>query len=467
MIFLAQFVILNLSEAQAIIDHELIQSFSQEELTSMSILPARGAVDALRVNYITQGSNGMVDTASGLVLLPEDKNTNRLLSYQYGDTDGLDQTPSALNPEGILGALYAGQGYVVCLTDYLGHGESRGFHPYLHAETEARAALDLLLGTRSFAGEQGFNHLDQIFLTGYSQGGHATMALAQAIEERETDDLWITASACNAGPYDLSGVMRELLLQSDSSYRVPAFVPYNIIGYQTIYGDIYQDLADVFKNNYLSPIISFSQKEISRNDLNEQLVAELMQAQGDIIPRAMLQDDYLEAIQMDTLDPLNVAQRENDTYRWIPDFPMRLFYCSGDAQVPAENSLVAAAWMNARNANDVQAVEASTNASHDECVLPTVLATLAYFATFTTTSVQHVDIDRDLAYPNPSPGHVQILNVQDRGVLEVYDMTGHLLLQQEVLPDQVIDLGHLESSTYYLRYREGSQFRIGKLVVLR
>ena len=163
----------------------------------------------------------------------------------------------------------------------------------MHAGTQSSAALDLLIGTKEFAHRNGFDEITQIFVTGYSQGGHATMALAQALEERISDDLWLTASACNAGPYSLSGVMRNLLLDDTATYHVPAFLPYLILGYQTVYGDIFDTLDDVFKSNYVSKIDSFFNKEINRSTLNEFLVAELTADVGSTIPKAMLNEEYL------------------------------------------------------------------------------------------------------------------------------------------------------------------------------
>ena len=185
------------------------------------------------------------------------------------------------------------------------------------------------------------------------------MALAQAIEERETDDLWLTASTCNAGPFSLSDVMRSLLLDSMTTYDVPAFLPYLVLGYQTIYGDIFERVGDVFKPEYVSKIEEFFRKEINRSTLNDFLVTNLNANVGRPNPRAMLNEEYLTSFESDTLHPLNRRLLENDTYRWAPQTPMRLFYCDGDRQVPAENSLIAFSYMVANGSPDIEAVELS------------------------------------------------------------------------------------------------------------
>ena len=86
----------------------------------------------------------------------------------------------------------------------------------MHAATEAQAGLDMLLASRSFASDMGIDIGDHIFVAGYSQGGHGAMALHKAIQDRPTDDLWVTASAPMSGPYSISGVMKDLILGEEA-----------------------------------------------------------------------------------------------------------------------------------------------------------------------------------------------------------------------------------------------------------
>ena len=45
---------------------------------------------------------------------------------------------------------------------------------------------------------------EQLFLTGYSQGGHACMATQKKLEEEYTNQFTITASSPMSGAYDIS-----------------------------------------------------------------------------------------------------------------------------------------------------------------------------------------------------------------------------------------------------------------------
>ena len=104
-----------------------------------------------------------------------------------------------------LAGVGAALGYVAVAPDYLGLGESRGFHPYVHAATEASAAIDLLYAAQEFAEKQKFPLNGQLFLTGYSQGGHASMALHRELERNYSKIFPVSAAAHLSGPYSISG----------------------------------------------------------------------------------------------------------------------------------------------------------------------------------------------------------------------------------------------------------------------
>ena len=75
--------------------------------------------------------------------------------------------------------------------------------------------------------------------------------------------------------------------------------------------------------------------------------------------------------------------------------------------------LVARDFMVANGASDVEAVELSTMASHEECVAPTIVATLAYFNSFATTSTKVVELRPKLSlYPNPAAEWLHVVNLE-------------------------------------------------------
>ena len=158
--------------AQDVVNVTLLQTTTAQEISTVSGINASFDVDSYSILYTTTGSDGLLDTASGLICLPVTNDERPTIIYQHGTVDGREDVMSNMNAADTdFTILMAGVGYITTATDYLGLGVSRGFHPYVHAETQASAAIDLLIAARSYFDNSQINYNDQLFVTGYSQGG--------------------------------------------------------------------------------------------------------------------------------------------------------------------------------------------------------------------------------------------------------------------------------------------------------
>ena len=85
-------------------------------------------------------------------------------------------------------------------------GDNPGIHPYVHWESEATASIDLIRASREFLMDSlEIWDNNQLFLTGYSQGGHSTMAIHKYIKVNNLQSEFnVVASAPMSGPYALS-----------------------------------------------------------------------------------------------------------------------------------------------------------------------------------------------------------------------------------------------------------------------
>ncbi len=396
-----------------LVERTYLGSRSQFELLVLFGQPVDYGVDLYRIRYKTLGSDNLPDTASGLLVLPQVPAGTSwpMVLYEHGTTDGPNDVPSQLRGGFEVAMAYAASGFITAAPDYLGLGTSRGFHPYVHAATEASASLDMLNGSLEYLDlyEPDWDP-NYLFVAGYSQGGHASMAV-----HREIEDFWsfvypVTAATHMSGPYSISGVMRDLIL-SDESYGSPAYIAYIVLGYQEVYGNIYNQITDVFKEPYASAIENFHNGLITLTTLNNQLISQLSMS-GDTVAKRMLQDDIVTAIeQNDPSHPINFALADNDTYAWAPVAPTRLYYCGGDEQVPYQNSLVAEAEMNNLGAADVKAENLNPTFSHGQCVFPAVLASIDFFQSFVHPSAVQ-NLDRNAApltvVPNPATDDIRI-----------------------------------------------------------
>jgi dienelactone hydrolase len=73
---------------------------------------------------------------------------------------------------------FAGQGYVGLLPDYMGMGDPERFQLFFHADAGAMMVLDGVRAARHALNTLEERPVDQIFLAGFSQGGHAAFAAA-------------------------------------------------------------------------------------------------------------------------------------------------------------------------------------------------------------------------------------------------------------------------------------------------
>jgi pimeloyl-ACP methyl ester carboxylesterase len=317
-------------------------------------------VDAYKIIYNTRNAQdtGMT-TASGVLIVPSGVACPLpLLSYQHGTTTTRRGVPSYGSDELTIGIIYAsGGGYLTTMPDYLGLGDGAGFHPYVHARSEATATVDLLRTARELKDTLGYQLNEQLFLFGYSQGGHATMAAFKLLEEELAAEFTVTAAAPMSGPYDISGVQAGTIT-SGQAYESPSYLPYVILGYQEAYGDIYVNLSDVFRAPYDSLIPIWYDGTRSTGYIDARLPAVV----SDMITPAYY-SDFIN-------NPNNRGRQalaDNDLYNWRPRAPLRMLYCNGDRQVFSGNSEITYDTMRALGATQVEKYDFG-NYSHGGCV---------------------------------------------------------------------------------------------------
>jgi hypothetical protein len=176
---------------------------------------------------------------------------------------------------------------------------------------------------------------NQLFLLGYSQGGHSTMATHQLIQQTPYLDsvMHVTASAPMSGAYDMGGVMGDLLT-SNQPYPAPFYLPYLIFGYQEVY-HLYTNPGDIMIAPYDSTL-----PPLFNGVTPEGTVDNAMPHSG--IPVQIMQPYQVDSFVNDSnTNFFRIILDSNDTYRWNPTSPMHLYFCTGDHYVPHANTTVA------------------------------------------------------------------------------------------------------------------------------
>ena len=380
-LFLASSLLTFSSSAQQIISIDFLRSFTTDQIDStftangipLLVVPTTYAVNAYKISYNTVSYDGTTPTfATGALLVPQGVPCKTpLISYQHGTTTYRYGVSSYLSGEIVIGLAEATDGYTIAMPDYLGLGDGPGIHPYIHAASEATASLDLLRATREAQDSLDFTLNGQLFLVGYSQGGHATMALHRMIETDFSDEFTVTASAPMSGPYDVSGVQADVIV-NDSVYSQPGYLPYILQSYNTVY-NLFIDYADVFQSPYdvtLPPLLDGTH---GMGELNAAMPS---------IPNHIMIPEVLDSFINNQDHYFRVALRDNDVYDWTPVSPVKMFYCEADDEVYYMNAIVAYDKFIENGATSVEMMSAGENFGHFECAFYALSGGKTWFDTF-------------------------------------------------------------------------------------
>lgn len=323
---------------------------------------AKCDVKVVSLNYNTIGVKAEAANASGVMLVPTGSSCTAaapLLAYARGTE--VSKVRTLANPADgetfLLAAVYAAQGYAVVATDYLGFAKSTyAYHPYLHADSEASAVVDSIRAARNAASSVGATLSGKVVLSGYSQGGHSSMAAHRALERDNAAEINVVGGAHLAGPYNLSGSMKSTAVIAGVQF----FVPFLITAWQKVYGDVYTDVKTVFKAPYAdyiegllpSPTLTYTTLVTT---------GKLPGAAGESPTQArdlMFQSAFLTDSQTNSNNALYLAAKKNDLLGWTPKSKMLMCAGAGDPTVPPTMHLaVAAADFAARGLTNVSSVD--------------------------------------------------------------------------------------------------------------
>lgn len=319
---------------------------------------AKCDVRVVAINYNTIGVANEGTNASGVMLVPTGACSGPMPLVAYAKGTDVQKPRTLANPQDsetfMLAAIYAAQGYVVVATDYLGFAKSAyPYHPYLHADSEASSVIDSIRAARKVAADTGVNLSGKVMLTGYSQGGHSSMAAHRAIERDNAGEIGVVAGAHLAGPYNLSGSLK--LTTAIAGYQF--FVPYIVTSWQKVYGNVYTSVGQVFKAPYATGIENL----LPNPTLNYTTLVTSGALPGgtpDQARDALFQSAFLADVQTNPNNGMFLDAKKNDLLDWTPKARTLLCGGAGDPTVPpAVHMNVAQAGFSARGLTNVTSVD--------------------------------------------------------------------------------------------------------------
>lgn len=275
---------------------------------------------------------------SANMYVPKSKKCKGLILACHYTYAALSESPSQ---GATLSALLANKGYAVVDADYVGFGITyQMVHPYLDKKSTARAVADLGRLARPFLEANGYEFTsNDIYVFGYSQGGHSATAVQEFIESHEEyyKDLPLTKVFCGGGPYDPK--VTYDVAKSTDEIGFPAVVPMFLQG--TIYAnDLDKGATPITEKDFLSD-------EMLKDDrfklwLNSKAytmdqVNILMKNIGcgkfsTILRPEAMNNDYAPN------QVLFEALASNATNTYCPKTPMYIFHSKGDDVVTYKNA---------------------------------------------------------------------------------------------------------------------------------
>lgn len=448
------------AQDEYLVSSELLSTTPAFLLSVPPFLTGEYDVDYYKITYHTVDLDGNPTVASGAVGVPigESCDIFPMTLYCHGTVLRKQDIPSAENAESQILKVFSTVGYITVAPDYLGLGDHPGLHPYVHAASQATASIDAFFAAEELIESlEAVTHNGELLVTGYSQGGHASMAtLKYAQDNGLLDEMGIIGGAPLSGPYNMSGSQAEVLL-SGEPYSNPGYVVYLLKSYQMAYGNIYNELSDIIQSPYdelVLPYFDGEQNEFDMAVVNEQL---------PMVISELLVDTVLANMENNDNHPIWQALRDNDNYDWTPQMPLRMFYCDGDEQVPFANSTIALETMQANGAADVDATNVFPGATHGGCVIPAVLATRTFFDELaspcglisSTDDTPKVEVLK--VWPNPAKDQVRFAFSEPAGVLSIYDVYGKLIVMKIINGEELsLPVSHLAAGTYVAIF-EGQQ----------
>lgn len=355
------------------------------------------SIDAVKLDYTSINVNGAPVTVSGGVDVPKiaPSTVRGIILYFHGTTVERENVPSRFTQttdaggykDGtLLAALWASQGYVVVMPDYIGLGDDTGEpHPYVaYPSTNAQSGLAMMLAAKQVLAKYQITGTLPLFLTGYSEGGayalEAGNLMQQNAEYAKELNVQLKKAVPLSGFFDLSGTGVSYLFDNisltgsnqwhtynplTSILSKPYLSAYLMLSFSHYSGTAAPDILSSSFYNGPCPVGA----SICGNLYDTYFTAPQSSGYDDIVLAAadasatfagyalssnavtpLLTSSYATALEnKDTSNPLYKQLVQADTYHFTPSFPVALVSLEQDSVVTRVNTDVAYQYFEQQN----------------------------------------------------------------------------------------------------------------------
>ncbi|HLP52586.1 MAG TPA: hypothetical protein VK154_16975 [Chitinophagales bacterium] len=361
------------------VSYQLKYTYSQDSLNKFwkkshipqLVVPVRNAVDMYEITYKGMWLDSTFITAKGVMYIPKVDKPSAEMVYCHGTRISVGQGYGIDDLEQVVCMMHAVDGYVALFPFYYGLGGGEKEHVYQDSWTEAMATTYMIKACREVYPKIGKATSGQLFLTGYSQGGHASMATHKMLESGAFPEIALTASSPMSGAYDMTGEQAKTMFKK---YDQPHYLPYLILSYQYAYNLWQGDVYSVFKAPYDTMMKSvFAQPRSKDFGYVNSILPK--------VPGDMIVDSIVDRFKYDTAFAFSCKLKENCLTNWVPKAPMQLCACYGDNEVMYQNTEVAYAAMKSKT-DVVHKRVFGKHLSHNPCAPFAILYSKFFFDNF-------------------------------------------------------------------------------------
>ena len=309
---------------------------------------------AYKISYETQDDLNNTVEVSGLMAVPvgvpediyNEKNLS-LVSHSHSTIFSNAKAPSVLTtqdsaPQGISTVLTSLFGFVTLEADYIGFGDSSNqTHPFLLKKSLANASIDFIKAARVFAKANDIRLNNQLYVTGYSEGGYAALATVQKIEE--DGEFNVTMARPLGAPYRIE----ELIITgaSQETIQAPHFFMDIVYSYAKVKSI---DLSTRVQEPYFSRLDTLFDGEHNKTEIKTLLTDKIRGRDG------LLLGGFVNNTINNPASFLRKAARENDLHNWAPKTKITFGHCLGDELLPFSETYETAKTMQNLGAENIE-----------------------------------------------------------------------------------------------------------------
>jgi len=357
---------------QSLIQIKAILAYASSQYPELAEISDKftAPVKMYKITYNTT-FDGVERLASGLVCVPNLSGTYPLMSFQNGTNTLHSAAPSEAYDTNLFQMLsmMASTGFIICIPDYLGFGEADDmFHPYLDEESTIQSVLDMMRATKELiADDDVVDMSDDLYITGYSQGGWSTMQVQKAIETNYASEFNLVASACGGGPYDLVAITDYIL--SQTTYPMPYFLAYIMNSYSNL--GISTPMDSIFNEPYASRVPDLFDGTKDGTTINGQLTTVV----ADLFTPEFLENWNKPGIYEDLYNMLEA----NSISGYQTQIPTMLLHGTADSFVPSFSSFNLYQEFVVAGVGDLVQLVPLDGMDHTDAIIPAELTAIMWF----------------------------------------------------------------------------------------